>query len=181
VLLTFAGCAGSGGASRDQTGSGRPLPTASTSTVPAAGDGMAVIGPDRLAFTVRSCTDEPAADDRPQAHRVFLMEGGGTVDGTPFAVQAVRLTASGAGVERLTVTETVRITIGSGGAAKGIEAERSGVDPDWFDARDRTADRALLTNEGDVVRASGTFGPEGSTVGEPNVTAGTMVAHCPPG
>ena len=172
MLLSLAACGGN-----DE--GGRPAPTASTSTVPEAGRGSLVIGPDRLEFEVRTCTDEPAADDRPQAHRVFLMEGEGTVDGAPFAVQAVRFEASGPGVQVFTVTETVQVTTGTPDDLRGIEAERSNVGDDWFDARDPDADGPLIEDRDDLVRAAGTFGPEGSTTGEPDVVEGRLIAHCP--
>jgi hypothetical protein len=155
------------------------MPTASTSTVPELGRGVVAIGPDRLEFEVRTCTVEPAADDRPSSHRVFLMEGDGTVDDEQFAVQAVRYEASGAEEASLTVTETVRITIGTGEAIEGVEAERSGVGDRWLDVRDAGADRPLLVNDGDVVRAEGTFGPDGSSAGEASVLSGRLVARCP--
>jgi hypothetical protein len=176
ILLAFTGCGGDEQAGGDPD---RPRPTASTSTVPAVGTGVVVVGPDRLDFEVRACTDEPAADDRPQAHRVFLMDGDGTIDGQPFAVETTRYESTGPGSEALTITETIRITTGTGEAIEGVEAERSGIGGDWLDLRDPEADGALVVQEGDVVRAVGTFGPDGSTEGEPNVVAGRMVARCP--
>jgi hypothetical protein len=138
-----------------------------------------VIGPDRLDFEVRGCTAAPGENDRPQAHRVFLLDGDGTIDGQPFAVETVRFESSGPGAEGLTITETVRVTTGTGDAVEGVEAERSGVGGNWVDIRDTGADGPLVVQEGDVVRAVGTFGPDGSTEGEPNVLEGRLVARCP--
>jgi hypothetical protein len=175
ALLVLTGCGGDEPAAEPD----RPLPTASTSTVPAVGRGVVVVGPDRLDFEVRGCTGEPAPNDRPQAHRVFQMDGDGTIDGQPFTVETVRIESIGDGTDRLTVTETVRITTGAGEAVEGIEAERTGIEGTWLDLRDPEADRALIVQEDDVVRAAGTFGPDGSVGGEANVLAGRMVARCP--
>jgi len=176
ALLALTGCGGGEEAGRSDD---RPLPTASTSTVPAAGKGIVVVGPDRLEFEVRGCTDEPGPDDRPEAHRLFLMDGDGTVDGQPFVVETARFESVGDGSDAPRLTETVRITTGAGDAVQGVKAERSGVDGTWLDLRDPAAEGALIVQEGDVVRAVGTFGPDGSTVGEPNVVAGRLVARCP--
>ena len=140
---------------------------------------MVVVGPDRLDFDVRGCTDEPGVDDRPQAHRVFLMDGDGTIGGRPFTVETVRFESIGDGSDALAVTETVRITTGTGDAVVGIEAERTGIAGTWLDLRDPGATGALIVQDDDVVRAEGTFGPDGSAEGEPNVLAGRLVARCP--
>lgn len=175
VLLALTGCGGDEPVAEPE----RPLPTASTSTVPAVGRGVVVVGPDRLDFEVRGCTDEPEANDRPQAHRVFLMTGDGIVDDRPFTVETVRFESIGDGSDARTVTETVRITTGTGDAVVGIEAERTGIEGTWLDLRDPEADGALIVEEGDVVRAAGTFGPDGSAGGEANVLEGRLVARCP--
>lgn len=180
ALGVLAGaCSGStddGARSDEDQGRGT---TTTTTEVPDPGTGVADIGPDLLVFDVVACTEDPGADDPPQAHRVFLLVGEGTADGAPFQVEATRFEASGPGVVVPTITETILVSTGTGQDARGIEAERSRVGGDWLDLRDADPGGALLEIGDGVVRAEGTFGPDASGVGSPDLQAGTLVAVCP--
>ena len=194
ALGLLAGCGGSddeGGGGDDATEETAPDPFALDQ--PDAGQGVAVIGVEQLAFEVTECSEEPGADDTEVAGRELLVAGEGeTSDGT-FLVEITRF-RSDTGAGDPVVTESARITEVVDPATtipeaetsvpvelRGLEARRTtgGADGAWLDLADPSADGPLISQTGDSVDIKATFGPDRARAGDEGLVEGRIRATCP--
>lgn len=179
AVLAIVGCSGD-----DGDGASSPPPTTADPfaavEAPTAGSGSAVIGVDRITFTVTSCATGAAPGDPAVARREFALVGSGRVGSTIFAVSVSRY-RSDTGQGRATVTETARVATGTGDDQRGLEAKRTtaGKDGAWLDLTDPKADAPLITRAGGTVDIRANFAPEGGRLGDEAVTPGRLRARCP--
>jgi hypothetical protein len=165
VALTALGACSGGDAS------GSRLPTTTAATVPAVVDrGEAVLVLDGVAheFDVAGC--EPPSNPAPGVTVDFSLAATGE-DGSTLDV--TRQKTEGAAV---TTTETVTYIF----VETILEAQRVSFADTVVDLREQDVTDALLAIDGGgVVRATGTFGPPGSTSTSTRLVHGDLVAACP--
>ena len=178
TAVTFAPAGQSGPTSTpSQTAtspSSAPPSTAPPATLPSSvepGTGVLVVGASSVTVGITLCTFTPETDASTGITTNVLVTGDDGKGGTLSISQ--RQTAGGGGT---TTTETV--TYSRGGST--VESSRIAINGTYHDLRDGSAHGPLLVVEGDVVRASGTFGSPGSAAGDPSLATGAVLARCPP-
>ncbi len=181
LLVVLAGCGGGA----DDSAPVAPAPATTTDPSadladPAPGTGVAALGTDVLDLADVTCTDGPAPDDTAEATREAQVTATGDLDGDVVEVEVVRF-RSDTGAGDPVVTETARIGVGEGDAARGLEAKRTTAGPGgtWLDLADPEADAPLIERRGDAVDVRGTFGPEAARAGDEGLVEGRIRLHCP--
>lgn len=190
ALAALAGCGDDGGgddASEDTA------PDRYAIDQPDAGEGVAVIGVEQLAFDVTECSEEPGEDDTEVAVRELLVAGEGETSDGPFTVEITRY-RSDTGSGDPVVTEAARITevvdpdttippaeTSVPVELSGLEARRTtgGADGAWLDLADPSADGPLISQTGDAFDIRAIFGPDRARAGDEGLVEGRIRATCP--
>ncbi len=146
-----------------------PAPTVPAEVEPATG--VLVLGRASYALRVTSCALAPELDADTGITTDLAVTASGPDD---VVVTVVR---SSFVADQPTITDTITLA-----AQAGVRAESRRVDAAGriLDLRDTSATDRLIELDGDIVRATGVFGPVAARGPDPLDADGTLVLRCPP-
>jgi hypothetical protein len=180
LALASVALLAAGAACSDDGDGEEPAPT--TDTTPAslpddveAGTGMLLLDGERTVLTVRTCALEPVTDAATGVVTDLAVDAD---DGISLAVSITRSTTPGAVP---TVTDVVTLAEQSDPASPDVlEAERAETGGRYLDLLTEGAITPLLSVDGELITAEGTFGPLGARPGAEGVVEGSLIVRCPP-
>ena len=161
-------------------GDDEPAPT--TATTPAslpddvdAGTGMLLLDGERTLLTVRECALTPVTDPATGVVTELAVDAD---DGISLAVSITRSSTPG---DVPTVTDVITLADQTDPDAPEVtEAERAETGGRYIDLLTEGAISPLLTVDGELITADGTFGPLGARPGAEGVVEGSLIVRCPP-